>query len=329
MDLTMRLEESGTGVGQVLAILYVVMTLPSTVIVIDEPNSFLHPGASKKLIQILRRYPHQYVFATHSPEIIKASELSTLHLVSWSGTESKVTNLTGESVQHLRLLLEDLGVTLADVFGADAVVWVEGVTEQECFPKLIRHARGRMPLGVTILAVRNTGDFEPKGATMVWEVYERLSTAHALLPPALAFSFDREGRSDIERQDLARRSHGRVHFLPRRTYENYLLHGGAIAATLNDGLGECAVSEGDVNQWIERNCQRFRSRVGTSDGTEWQLDCDAPALLHELFNDLANAKLEYRKTTHSVALTDWLLDHTPERLDEVASYVDGLIAVAP
>jgi len=49
------LSESGTGVGQVLAILYVVFTseYPRT-IVIDEPQSFLHPGAVRKLFEARR-----------------------------------------------------------------------------------------------------------------------------------------------------------------------------------------------------------------------------------------------------------------------------------
>lgn len=52
-DLAITLNDSGTGVGQVLAILYVVVTSNvGRTIVIDEPNSFLHPGASRKLLQI-------------------------------------------------------------------------------------------------------------------------------------------------------------------------------------------------------------------------------------------------------------------------------------
>jgi hypothetical protein len=45
-DLIVPLSESGTGIGQVLAILYVVLNsdYPS-VILVDEPNSFLHPEA--------------------------------------------------------------------------------------------------------------------------------------------------------------------------------------------------------------------------------------------------------------------------------------------
>src|SRR5204862_1210440 len=69
-DLAVSLNDSGTGVGQVIAILYVAVNsnAPRT-IVIDEPNSFLHPGAARKLIEILKSDPlnqHQYIIATHS-----------------------------------------------------------------------------------------------------------------------------------------------------------------------------------------------------------------------------------------------------------------------
>jgi AAA domain, putative AbiEii toxin, Type IV TA system/AAA domain len=75
-DLALPLNQCGSGVGQVLAILYVVMTAqtPQT-IVIDEPQSFLHPGAVRKLMEVLRRYPiHQYILATHSPTVITSTD---------------------------------------------------------------------------------------------------------------------------------------------------------------------------------------------------------------------------------------------------------------
>jgi predicted ATPase len=44
-DLTTSLDESGTGVAQVLAILFVVVaSSEAKIIMIDEPNSYLHPG---------------------------------------------------------------------------------------------------------------------------------------------------------------------------------------------------------------------------------------------------------------------------------------------
>jgi predicted ATPase len=59
-DLKIKLIDSGTGIGQVLAILYVVLESSSTkTIIIDEQNSFLHPFASRKLLSILQDYNHQ------------------------------------------------------------------------------------------------------------------------------------------------------------------------------------------------------------------------------------------------------------------------------
>jgi hypothetical protein len=95
MDLTIPLSESGTGVAQVLAILYVVFTsnLPR-IIIIDEPQSFLHPGAIRKLFEILKSYPqHQYIITTHSPTVVTAADPSTLFLVRKEEEESVVETL--------------------------------------------------------------------------------------------------------------------------------------------------------------------------------------------------------------------------------------------
>ena len=79
-DLAIPLDECGSGVALGLAILYVVMTsVHPQVMLVDEPQSFLHPGAIRKLIDVLKQYPqHQYVFSTHSPAIITAAEPSTI-----------------------------------------------------------------------------------------------------------------------------------------------------------------------------------------------------------------------------------------------------------
>src|SRR5579859_2117953 len=203
-DLAIRLEESGTGVGQVLAILYVAMSRERNVIVIDEPNSFLHPGASKKLMQILKRYgSNQYVISTHSPEIIATIKPEIVHLLQWSDQESMVTQLDSRSLADMNRILTDVGVELTDVFGADRVIWVEGPTEQKCFPLIAAALPGGLPLGTVFVPLRNTGDFDAKAvsAKAVWEIYERLTSGPALLPPALAFSFDRENRSEIDIKD--------------------------------------------------------------------------------------------------------------------------------
>lgn len=90
-DLALPLSACGTGLSQVIAILYVLITsvIPRTII-IDEPQSFLHPGAAKKLIEILKEFPqHQYFIATHSPMLITAAYPANIIKVTHDGIESK------------------------------------------------------------------------------------------------------------------------------------------------------------------------------------------------------------------------------------------------
>ena len=131
-DLAIGLNESGTGVGQVLAIVYIVSSSHTPqIMLIDEPQSFLHPGAARKLIEVLKQHPqHQYLIATHSPTIITAAKPETILLVTHDGNESHITRLDAGDADQLRKYLDEIGASLADVFGADGIIWVEGITEE-------------------------------------------------------------------------------------------------------------------------------------------------------------------------------------------------------
>lgn len=328
------LDDCGTGVSQVLAILYVIVTAETPkVIVIDEPNSFLHPGAAKKLLSILREQSHQYILTTHSPEIVRAVEPDMLHLTRWTGSESIVETLNGADVKDTGRLLKELGVRLSDVFGADDVLWVEGPTEEICFPLLLKTFGHSLSAATAVVSIVSPDDLAGKRArqSLAWEVYERLTTASALIPPALAFSFDREGRTPRDIEDLVRRSHGLAHFLPRRTYENFLLDAEAINAVLN--YNKIETTKSGVETWINENGKHRRyfddavaAEAAKADEQVWLSTVHAPELLGDLFWSLSKeAPLEYNKTSHSIALTEWLLEHKRDLLKPLADYVVALL----
>jgi AAA ATPase domain/AAA domain, putative AbiEii toxin, Type IV TA system len=334
-DLANFLEDSGTGIGQVLAILYVAMTMPPSVIAIDEPNSFLHPGATKKLLQILKKYEHQYIISTHSTDIIAIVKPVSLHLVRWQDGESKVSTLDPSQIDDMRIVLGEVGVGLSDIFAADQVIWVEGQTEEECFPKLVRHRQGQMPLGLSFLSVIDTGDFDAKDwkARKIWQLYKRLGSANGILPVAAAFSLDSEKRTDAEKREMEKETGGLMHFLPRRAYENYLLCPSAIVAVINAELeADKAVVEDDIHRWIKAKGKEHHSKStepDTENWDQWVKECDAAKMLQNMFGDISEATVEYRKTQHSIALTDWLLENAPEALEELIEYVMSLLPNAP
>jgi hypothetical protein len=326
-DLAVPLAQSGTGIGQVLAILYVVLTsdTPRTIL-IDEPQSFLHPGAIRKLIDILRRYSqHQYILTTHSPTVVTASNPATLHLVRKEEYQSTVEPISVRETQQLRRFLNEIGARLSDVFGADNVLWVEGSTEEECFPLILSEVAKQPLLGTAIVGVTATGDLEGKRSKSAFELYEKLCQGRGLLPPAVGFIFDRERRTERERQDLERQSKQRVRFLDRRMYENYLLNADAIAAVASsiDGFRDNPLTADEVRDWLTtyRWNKRYISEDAqqSEDREQWLRVVHGARILEDIFSHFSEGQINYDKVKYGPLLTKWLIEHSPDDLAEIAA----------
>ncbi len=340
-DLAVSLTDCGTGVSQVLALLYVIVTSeqPRT-LVIDEPQSFLNPGALRKLLEILQAHPqHQYILATHSPTLLSALELSSLTLVKRQGTESTITTLDPSSPRALKIALNEVGAQISDVYGADRVLWVEGPTEEACFPKIARRFNIRLE-GCVIVGVQQTGDFETKKqkgqkAQMAFDVYGKLSLPKPLLPPALAFVFDRERRTKSDLKEL--QSKGEhvgvpVMFLERLLYENYLLDSDAITHVINlhDAEREKEVLVTEILAWVETNRWEevyFDRAIPENQRTEerWLKEVHGAKLLEDIFKKFTEARVEYRKTDYSVELTAWLLENKPTEFEDLQRLLERIL----
>jgi AAA domain, putative AbiEii toxin, Type IV TA system/AAA ATPase domain len=325
-DLAIPLSQCGTGVAQVLLMLYIVVESQfPRLIVIDEPNTFLHPGALRALVQIFREFPqHQYVLSTHSPELIGLAEPDALLIVSKQGLDSSLKPISQAERSEMEFLLRELGASLASVFGAERILWVEGAVEKACFPLLLRRLAKTEPPGLAIESIVNTGDFlSAKHQGLMVEVYRRLTAGTALVPPAVGFIFDRESRSDEEIDNLRAKLGENVAFLPLRMYENYLLHPESIADVLGDALAEVGVARPthlEVSQWIEAQIGKDKYYVRATQ-RDRQRDVDAATLLKDLFSELSRGTLEYTKTKHSVSLTHRIMDRSPEQLRGLADFV--------
>jgi len=331
-DLAVPLLESGTGIAQVLAILYVVMTSERPqVIIIDEPQSFLHPGAARKLIDFLRGYPqHQFIIATHSATIIAAANPQTITLVRFEDSETVLQQLDAKAEKGVQIALADLGVRLADLFGADNILWVEGRTEERCFPIIIEKMLGRRLMGTQVLGIRQTGDLESRDAKRVFEIYNSLTNAASLLPPAIAFVLDQECRAAEVKEDLRKLSGGLARFLPRRMYENYLLNADGIAAVGNsvEGFRGAPLTPDEVGDAIGSKLSDGTYYCGRSspDAAAQRLaEVDGGRILREVFSQLSETRVSYEKLPHGTLLTEWLIEHAADDLREVADLLAAIL----
>jgi hypothetical protein len=303
--------------------------------VIDEPQSFLHPGAIYRLFNILKTdYPqHQYILTTHSPAVVAAAEPTTSFLLTWSEGETAIEPVDYAEGAGLPDVLTELGVRLTDIFGADRLLWVEGRTEERCFPMIYRTLTQQSLGGTRIVSVLNTGDFDAKDLDRILGIYERLSQGSALMPPTVGFLLDRELHTPQQREDWKRRSRGRVSFLERRMYENYLLEPEAIAEVLNhaDPSGNTNVTPSKVEEWLRSHGQSEKflesnARHCAFPEEAWYTEVDGADVLAALFQEFSEGRIAYGKIRHGMDLTRWFLDHKPEMLRPIADAISVLLA---
>jgi predicted ATPase len=330
-DLSIPLDQCGSGIAQVLAILYVVLTakLPQT-ICIDEPNSFLHPEVARKLIKVFNEFKlHQFIISTHSPEVISAASTGKSFLFQLVEGASKVIESDANGVEQSRRALAEVGAKLSDVFGYDQVLWVEGATEEASWPTFL-DMKEFDDNSTTILGVADTNSFAAKRTSEVWSIYEKLSHSNSIIPPAVAFIFDRDWRSESEIGELSHRSGGLIRFLPRRMFENYLLHPAAIAATINHHAEIESVTAEAVSSWIGKHggdAKYFKNRgaIPPVGDPQWRDIVDGAKLLNGLFSGVTgDAPLEYRKTVHARYLVERIVELEPSAFDEIKAIVGEL-----
>lgn len=337
LELSFPLNSGGTGVAQVIALLTAIMTIDNAVIVIDEINSFLHPAAVKALLRIIQTEyrHHQYVISTHSPEVIGFSNPATMHVVKRNGYESSIERLNLGEVGQFREIAEHLGVSMADVFAAERVIWVEGPTEELCFPYVYQQLVGPLPKGTIITSVAATGDFNSnkRDPALVYEVYSRLSAAAATLVVSVVFSFDTEKLTEDEKTEMVGRSRGLLHFLPRRHLECYLVDAPAVAAFIaskdpgSAGITAAVVEDALTEVAGERPflIQQWAGNLGEE---AWLSHVDAANLISRVCGMLSDHRASFAKKDDTLFLLRHVLANDAAKLEPLGDYVTGLVDAA-
>lgn len=330
-QLAFSLTDSGTGIAQAIAIIAAVVTTNSGLIVVDEINSFLHPSAVKKLLQICTTFydHHQYVVSSHSADVIGFTGVERLIVVERDGFVSSAKSVSKGDLYGFKSAMGHLGVSMMDVLGSEYIVWVEGPTEEVAFPMVLTKSNIAIPEGVAFTAVASTGDFSRRGGSKkaVVNLYKAATQAVAPLMRGLSFALDRETLSDQAVEDIERQTDGRLKLLPRRCLECYALHSEAIAHVLNQEL------EGDEIRTIDVRAELLRLAPdrkygaatkwkGSLTDVEWLKRVDAANLLADLFSTLSDNKLSFRKTIHTPKI---LAELKASELGELTDFVSGVM----
>jgi len=283
-----QLSRCGTGVEQILALATFVISSPlGTLICVDEPHSFLHPTAERLLLEFLRKHPqHKYLLSTHSAIFINSVPANSItHL---SGTDS---GFDDRGSQKTSQLLFDLGYKNSDLLFADRIIFVEGETDRQVLPILLRKAGLDPDLLATAAFSRLKGSGDLHTVT---RQSEELLTALRKEAIRRVYLFDGDKTPQKEYIQKIKNPHSGetipIAFLMRTEIEDYLLDSHAIAKAISEEKDAAQsketqkiISSDQVNSWLAAAIKELGTNAKGS------------AVLSYIYEQ---AGLHYRKTEH-------------------------------
>jgi len=128
-ERVLPLSHLGSGVEQVVLLATICTEYTNTLILMEEPDLYLHPTLQRQLLSHLREQTdNTYLIATHSAAMLD-TDYANVFRVDWTRDDGTTARLI--SGPHDRAALAtSLGFRASDLVQANAVIWVEGPSDR-------------------------------------------------------------------------------------------------------------------------------------------------------------------------------------------------------
>lgn len=127
----------GSGHNQLVLLALQLFIKPGTIFMLAEPELHLHPKAQKQVRAGLKDASArlQIVIETHSPVFLGTDRDETTLLITKDGGSSHITPIITDNMDVIR---HELGITHYDALYHENILFVEGDSEREAFPKFLK-----------------------------------------------------------------------------------------------------------------------------------------------------------------------------------------------
>lgn len=245
---------------------FIVKASQASLLVIDEPDIYLHSDLQRQLVALLRDFGPDILIATHSTEIIAECEpTSLLNINKRKSAASRVKDVS-QLKRVFSALGSNLNPTLTQLAKTKRVVFVEGLDFQ-LLSVFARTCGMQRLANRSDFAVVQTEGFNPRRAVDLAAGIEKTVGSKILKAAVL----DRDYRSEAEVSDVKaelEKNGFEVHIHGRKEIENYLLVPGCLKGALESRLREKARRSGapvkptpDVKALLAECMESFRHDV--------------------------------------------------------------------
>lgn len=185
----------GTGL-QSMAIIALLQTYAdlqkqeNSILLIEEPEVYLHPELQRKMFAVLRRIAKrtQVIYTTHSPIMISDLWDDSVRLITRKNGETEIAEVDIGNV------IKELGIRYEDVLNPRVVVFVEGMTDVLFFKRLVelKHPEVYENIDRNVKFVA-TGGFQ---TIHIYALMNILLSANVTVPFYIIADSDGESRAD-------------------------------------------------------------------------------------------------------------------------------------
>ena len=227
-DFAAEVADMGNGLQIWLQIMwFLARTENASIVVLDEPDVYLHPNLQRRLIRLLvRRYP-QTVLATHSTEILAEVDPEDVMVVNYRRPASRFTATQPQVQQVVERLGSGLNIQLARLHSSKRFLLTEGdeiKLLKHCYDRLFPEAQDSLGT-VPSMQIKGWGGWS---RAMAWATVLR----DAIDPEIMVYCIldsDQHLEEEIKkRKKEAEENHIALTIWTRKEVENYLLRAEAI-----------------------------------------------------------------------------------------------------
>jgi energy-coupling factor transporter ATP-binding protein EcfA2 len=223
----------------------------SSLIVVDEPEVYLHPDVQRRLLEVLRSAGPDVIIATHSTEIIAEADPTEIILIDKTKCSSeRIKDIDGVQ-RAMTLLGSQQNISLTALARNRRVIFVEG---EHDFSLMRRFAKR---LGLNDLAAGVGLAAMPSGGFGSWSRISALAqgVSQTLGTDLLiAAIYDRDYYCDAQIEDVQIKLRAALKFAhvhERKEIENYLLIPEALSRVVTKGIAERRSKGAEVSDLTE------------------------------------------------------------------------------
>ncbi|MCH8151492.1 MAG: AAA family ATPase [Planctomycetes bacterium] len=305
------IDSLGDGVHHLLMLAFELASAPDCILLVEEPETHLHPEAQRHLIAIIKReLKGQSIITTHSPVLLDAGLASNVFRVEHDGDKSSVQRC--EATEDLYRTLDLLDVRASDILQANIVIWVEGPTDRMFLKKCLELRRPNFVEGLHYQIACYGGSLRAH-LTLDEELTQLVNLMRLSRHVVMVCDSDRDSESadiDAGKQRLKAECEkvvGLYWVTDGREIENYIPDG-VLTAAYRELLGDASIELelprfGKLSDVLKATCRKPER------GNAWKVSYDQhkarimPFLLNHLTAD---------------DLHQWGLD---KRLDELTEHI--------